>query len=166
MEIRRNRKISSPSVSKTLPGPSECGREKIQSNRIMLSTLVIGGLIWTSMFTPATVHADTREGPDQTATVALLKAKWEGFKAALAARDIPRALEEVAVSVRPRFKERFQAMEADLSKFAASLGPIGISWVEKDMAEGVTQRSHGGETYLHYIYWSPDADGVWRIIEM
>jgi hypothetical protein len=38
--------------------------------------------------------------------------------------------------------------------------------VADGLAEGVVQRVQAGKTYLYFIYWAPDADGIWRIIEM
>ncbi len=103
---------------------------------------------------------------DAPATIAMLQTKWEGLKAALAARDIPQAAAEIATGVRARFRAVFQALEADLSTIAPTLGAVSITKVAEGLAEGVVQRVQGGRTYLYFIYWAPDADGIWRIIEM
>ncbi len=103
---------------------------------------------------------------DRAGTVAMLETKWEGLKAALAARDISRALGEVAASIRARFLAVFQALDADLPTIAPTLGTVAITRVSEGLAEGVVPRVQDGKTYLYYIYWAPDADGIWRIIEM
>lgn len=103
---------------------------------------------------------------DATATVAMLQAKWDGLKAALAARDIPQATAAIAVGVRARFQAVFQALDADLPSIAPTLGAVAITRVTEGLAEGVVQRVQGGKAYLYFIYWAPDADGIWRIIEM
>ncbi|MFQ5741174.1 MAG: hypothetical protein ACE5JX_19395 [Acidobacteriota bacterium] len=103
---------------------------------------------------------------DQAGTIALLQAKWETLKTALAARDIPRATAEFAFGVRPRFAQVFQALDANLPSIAPTLGTVAITRVTEGLAEGVTQRVQGGKTYLYFIYWAPDVDGIWRIIEM
>jgi hypothetical protein len=103
---------------------------------------------------------------DMGGSIAMFRAKWDSFKASLGARDIPRALGEVAVGVRPRFQQVFQALEANLPSIAQTFGPVAITRVTEGLAEGVTQRVQGGKTYLYFIYWAPDADGIWRIIEM
>jgi sugar lactone lactonase YvrE len=103
---------------------------------------------------------------DQAATIAMFQGKWDAFKSALAARDIPRATAEVAVGLRPRFQQVFQTLDANLPTIAPTLGPAAITRVTDGLAEGVTQRIHGKKTYLYFIYWAPDSDGIWRIIEM
>ena len=103
---------------------------------------------------------------DQADTIALFQAKWEALKAALAAREIPRATAEFAFGVRPRFEQVFQALDANLPSIASTLGTIAITRVTEGLAEGVTKRVQGGKTFLYFIYWAPDVDGIWRIIEM
>ncbi len=103
---------------------------------------------------------------DQADTIALFEAKWEALKAALATRDIPRATAEFAFGVRPRFEQVFRALEANLPSIAPTLGTVAITRVTEGLAEGVTQRVQDGKTYLYFIYWAPDVDGIWRIIEM
>jgi hypothetical protein len=103
---------------------------------------------------------------DQADTIALFQAKWEALKAALAARDIPRATAEFAFGVRPRFEQVLRALDANLPSIAPTLGTVAITRVTDGLAEGVTQRVQGGKTYLYFIYWAPDVDGIWRIIEM
>ena len=103
---------------------------------------------------------------DTVTTMAMFERKWDTFKAALAARDIPRATGEFALGVRPRFQQVFQALAPVLPTIAPTLGPVAITQVREGLAEGVTQRVQGGKMYLYFIYWAPDADGIWRIIEM
>ena len=123
-----------------------------------------GGVPLCSLVIAVSQHPD--RGWAQVDVDALLQTKWEGMKAALAARDIPRALGEVAVGVRSRFQTVFQALEADLPTIAPTLGTASITSVSEGLAEGVIQRVQGGKTYLYFVYWAPDPDGIWRIIEM
>ena len=103
---------------------------------------------------------------DKATTMAMFQSKWETLKAALAARDIPRATSEFAPGVRSRFEQVLRALDPALPTIAPTLGPVTITRVTDGLAEGVTQRLQGGKTYLYFIYWAPDVDGIWRIIEM
>jgi hypothetical protein len=96
----------------------------------------------------------------------MFQAKWETMKTALAARDIPRATTEFAFGVRDRFRAVFQALAPALPTIAPTLGTLAITQVTEGLAEGVVQRVQDGDTFLYFIYWAPDADGIWRIIEM
>jgi sugar lactone lactonase YvrE len=103
---------------------------------------------------------------DKAAISSQLRGQWDMLVGALADGKLPKALEAIAEGKRTEYAAVLQALGADLPAILSTIGPVSLTRVTGDMVEGVVQRTYGGKTYLHFLYWAPDSDGIWRIIGM
>jgi hypothetical protein len=89
--------------------------------------------------------------------------KWTSFKGALAQGDVEGALRLVAEPVRDSYRAVFQALGSDLPTIAATLTDLRLLSAQGELAETVTVRLEDGEPHVYFIYFVPDADGIWRV---
>ncbi|MGH7331184.1 MAG: Ig-like domain-containing protein [Candidatus Rokuibacteriota bacterium] len=97
---------------------------------------------------------------------ALLEAKWSALKEAFRRGDIDGALQAVAGEVRHRYRPVVEAIGDDLPAFALTVGDLHIISLRNGLAEAVTVRLEDGQRDVHFIYFAPDGDGIWRILSM
>lgn len=97
---------------------------------------------------------------------ALLEAKWAALKEAFRRGDVDGALQTVAGEVRSRYRPALEAIGGDLPTFALTVGDLQIISQRNGLAEAVTVRLENGQRDVHFVYFTPDEDGIWRILSM
>ncbi len=97
---------------------------------------------------------------------ALLEAKWAALKEAFHRGDVDGALQTVAGEVRSRYRPALEAIGGDLPTFALTVGDLQIISQRNGLAEAVTVRLENGQRDVHFVYFTPDEDGIWRIFSM
>ena len=93
----------------------------------------------------------------------LLRAKWDGMKAALSNGDIGEATNYIAEGVREMYDSNFNLMSSHLANISASLQDIESVRIKDGVAEYVMWAEQEGQTYSFYILFVKDSDGIWRI---
>jgi len=118
------------------------------------------------------VHTDTVGVVvlDQAVLDQLLKAKWNGMKAALVAGDIEGALEYfIEGRYRQRYSEVFSFIEANVpggvSADASNLPEPIFGEMEGSIATYVLPREEDGTMIEYNLYFVKDNSGLWRILE-
>jgi hypothetical protein len=138
---------------------------------VLQSTYLTAGL-----YTPTLVLTDD-QGATYRATTVLqvfdkdmlgsqVRAQWDMLTSALAAGDVSTALGAIATGKRAEFAAIWQALGPELATIVPTIGTVRLTRVTSGLLEGVVQRTYAGTTYLQFIYWAPDVDGLWRIIGM
>ena len=98
---------------------------------------------------------------------ALLRAKWEGMKTALAAQDVNTALNYYTEETKDSYNELFTALYDQPPQIVQDMQDIQLIYSEGNMAKYRIRKSelYGGQTYeiTYYIYFGVDIDGIWRI---
>ena len=100
---------------------------------------------------------------DPAALDALLRAKWEGMKTALADGNIETAVSYIAESSREMYEFNFNLMSAYLSEISAGLHNIELLKVCDGMAEYNLLGEQDGQTHPFYLLFVKGSDGIWRI---
>jgi sugar lactone lactonase YvrE len=104
---------------------------------------------------------------DRAALDATLQARWTGIESALSAGDAAAALTHIVVEARDAYAEVFDALGSQLPLLGADMPVIQPVYFEGDFAKYRLRRQQlvGGTmmTITHYIYFSVDADGIWRL---
>jgi hypothetical protein len=103
---------------------------------------------------------------DRAALDASLRAKWAEFRAALARNDIEGALTVVANGEKDKYRQVFQKLAPDLPVIAASLRELVPGLFQESIMEYATTRDRDGQTFVHFVYFMQDEDGVWKIVTM
>lgn len=93
----------------------------------------------------------------------LLKGKWDGMKAALAAGNMSGAMAFITPGAQSRYRPGFEALGPDLSTIIESLPNIELLDMGQDSAEYVIVRPQNGQNRLYIIEFSRDANGLWKI---
>ena len=104
---------------------------------------------------------------DRAALDATLQARWTGIKSALSAGDAAAALGHIVTRGRDGYATLFTALGDQLAALGADMPPIQPVYFEGTFAKYRLRRQQrvGGTmmTITHYIYFSVDADGIWRL---
>ncbi len=104
---------------------------------------------------------------DSAALERVLQGRWSAFKAALTAGDAKAALGHIFESARHRYTDLFNAFGPRLSTLGTGMPAIMPVYFTEDVAKYRLRRDQevGGrpQTITHYVYFSRDADGLWRI---
>jgi sugar lactone lactonase YvrE len=103
---------------------------------------------------------------DRVTFDATLRLKWDSLRAALGRGDIDGALLLVANGEKDKYRRAFQDLSPDLAAIAAHLRDITPLSFDGGIAEYVTTRDHDGTTFVHFIYFLQDVDGLWKIVAM
>jgi parallel beta-helix repeat protein len=103
---------------------------------------------------------------DRAAFDALLQAKWAAFRTALGQGDINGALAHVAVGEHSKYRAAFQDLGPDLPSTASTLRGIVFVSFSGGIAEYATTQDRDGGTFVHFVYFMQDGDGVWKIVAM
>jgi hypothetical protein len=94
---------------------------------------------------------------------ALLKAKWEGMKVALAEMNVEGAVATFLGSSRERFRYIFTTLLSSLPDIAAAMRSIEMISLEGGVAEYRIKRMENVGEVTYYIYFVLDENGVWKI---
>jgi uncharacterized protein YkwD len=104
---------------------------------------------------------------DKTELDALLRAKWDGMKAALSAGDIEGALRLHQKALRDKYEAIYILLGNDLADKASQMQDIEFIYAAGDMAKYRIRRDHNIDgktvTITYYVYFSKDRSGLWKI---
>jgi sugar lactone lactonase YvrE len=100
---------------------------------------------------------------DHQALDAALRAKWNTFRAALAAGDIEGALFLVGEAYKAKYRRVFNDLAPDLPVVAATLRDLLEVSLSNDIAEFATTQDRDGSTFVHLVYFLRDIDGIWKL---
>ncbi|MBI4654073.1 MAG: adhesin, partial [Nitrospirae bacterium] len=90
---------------------------------------------------------------------ALLRAKWEAMKTALANQDVNTAMIEISENAQEIFRYNFELMQSILPTIVQGIGSITLIRAEDGIVE--YEMISGGQSY--YIEFVKDTNGIWRI---
>ena len=94
---------------------------------------------------------------------ALLRAKWEGMRTALAAGDVNTAVTNFNPLSREIYRKQFTNLTASLPTIAAGMGNIMLVKAEDDQAEFDMRDTIDGIEYSFYLLFVKGGDGIWTI---
>jgi hypothetical protein len=104
---------------------------------------------------------------DPAARDAHLQRQWVGLKAALTAGDPAATLPYFATAVRDRYAALFQQAATALPRLGTDMPPIQLVYLTDTVAKYRLRRLQAVEGSLewitHYLYFSVDEDGLWRL---
>jgi len=103
---------------------------------------------------------------DGTAFATFLRSKWTAFRDALGRNDIDGAVAFVADGEKVKYRSAFQRLSLDLPSVAAGLRDIQLLSFRGGIGECVTTQDRDGGTFVHFIYFMQDQDGIWKIVAM
>ena len=101
---------------------------------------------------------------DRGAFDAFLQGRWAAFRAALAQSDIDTAVTLIATGEQPKYRAAFQNLVPDLPVIAAALRGIVLVSFTGGIAEYATTQDRDGGTFVHFVYFMQDGDGLWKIV--
>jgi hypothetical protein len=97
----------------------------------------------------------------------LLRGKWEGMRTALANQRIDTAISYFVEETKPHYHDIFTALAAHLPQIVQNMQDIERMYVKGNAAKYRIRKDefYGGQliTMTHYIYFSVDGDGLWKI---
>jgi hypothetical protein len=98
---------------------------------------------------------------------ALLKAKWNAMKIALANQDVNGALNYYTEESQELYNELFTTLNAQLPQIVQEMQDIQLIYAKDNTAKYRIRASevHAGQTYeiTYYIYFVVDENGIWKI---
>ena len=104
---------------------------------------------------------------DKTGLDALLKAKWNGMKTALAASNIEGGLSYFLPQSKKRYREAFTAISADLPQIFANLPDAEMIYAKDGRVKYRVNRLHDINgtpvTITYYVYFVKNLQGIWQI---
>jgi hypothetical protein len=133
-------------------------------------TLPAGVFTFTFVFTDAGGHTFTNpvllEARDRAQMDQMFRAIWDGLNRALVAGDKEGAMRYLNGGAKRKFGPVFDALLPFMPEIVASYSPLQQSSLTNGIAEYAVIRSDGSKKRIYLIYFTQDADGVWRIDEM
>jgi len=93
----------------------------------------------------------------------LLQRKWQGFKDALRAGDIPTALLYIAQDERAEFRQMFENLTVPLSSIDQVLTAIRFVQIRGNTVEYEMLRTDNRGQLSYPVHFVLDRDGIWRI---
>jgi len=100
---------------------------------------------------------------DKAELDALLTAKWEGMREALAKNDIDSAVSYFDDFSKDAYRETFTALSTLLPQIAQELGDIQFIRMMRNSAEYDVRTIRVGKEYSFYLLFVRDEDGLWKI---
>jgi len=94
---------------------------------------------------------------------ALLKAKWEGMRQALAQNDINKAVKYFSESSKENYREMFTILSDNLTQIEQELSDIQFIGVTKNSVEYDIRITRDGDEYSFHLLFVRDEDGLWKI---
>jgi PKD repeat protein len=95
-----------------------------------------------------------------------LRAAWNGFTSALAARDTTQALQFFNAAAKTKYAPALNALSAQLPQIVGSFSSIKTVSLGSTVGEYALNRTIDGINRLFLIYFLQDTDGVWRLDSM
>jgi hypothetical protein len=161
--------ITNSTITYTGPAQPETLYSSVDEYRLKLTT---EGVYY---FTASVTGPDSNVYQDTVAIVvlntsqldALLRAKWEAMKTALANQNISGALNYYTEETKQLYNDIFTALNAQLPQLVQDMQNIQLIYVEDNTAEYRIRKDdvYGGQTVTitYYIYFMIDRDGIWKI---
>jgi len=129
------------------------------------------------LYMPTVVVIDTSGNPvtaraivqvyDRSGIDALLKAKWNGMKAALMANDVNRALSFFTETQQERYRTLFTLLNAQIAQIARDMQDIELISVVENRGKYRLRRTelYAGQmvSISFYVYFVQDGAGLWHI---
>jgi hypothetical protein len=104
---------------------------------------------------------------DEVVLDTLLKAKWNGMKAALIDGNIEQALNYYTEHSKEKYQRIFNLLGSNISAIASNMGAIELIYANEKIAKYriKTQETIQGQVYdiTYYIYFNKGLDGIWKI---
>ena len=104
---------------------------------------------------------------DEAGLDALLKAKWDGMKAALIAGDVEGAISFHHGVLTDQYESIYNLLGSDLPTLVQQMQDIGPVYTKGDRAKYRIKQDHTVDgqtvTITYYIYFSKDGNGLWKI---
>jgi hypothetical protein len=98
---------------------------------------------------------------------ALLRAKWDGMKAALIAGDVEGAISFHHGVLTDKYELIYNRIGSDLPTLVQQMQDIGPVYIKGDRAKYRIRQDHTVDgqtvTITYYIYFSRDENGLWKI---
>ncbi len=94
---------------------------------------------------------------------ALLRAKWNAMKNALANQNVNGALIEITEDSQEMFRYNFELMQSILPAIVQDMGNITLKALENNKAEYEMTVIQDGVERSYYIEFVVDSNGIWRI---
>jgi hypothetical protein len=98
---------------------------------------------------------------------ALLRAKWEAMKTALANQDINSAVNYYTEETKQHYNDIFTTLYTQLPQITQNMQNIQMIYAKDNTAKYriKTSEVHAGQTYdiTYYIYFVVDENGIWKI---
>ena len=94
---------------------------------------------------------------------ALLKAKWEGMKAALSRQEVEKAITYFTKRSRDRYKMIFNGIQTMLPSIVANMQTIEMIYLENGVAQYRIRKTEEAGFITYYIYFYYDENGTWEI---
>jgi hypothetical protein len=126
-------------------------------------------------FTATGTGADGNEYQDEVAVTvisrtemdALLKTKWEGMKARLAAQDVEGSVGYFSAATKEKHRRIFTALQPNLQSVAVNMRQIKMNDVRDSVAEYRISRTENisgvNKEITYFIYFAKDGSGLWKI---
>ena len=93
----------------------------------------------------------------------LLKAKWEGMKAALATGNVSEAVVNFSELSKAKYQQQFTALSTVLPQIASEMGQIAMVKSDGRLTEYDLRISENGNVYSFLLLFIKDRNGLWRI---
>jgi hypothetical protein len=155
----------------SVTGPSQPELLDSKENEYRFAMAVEGIYSFTVSVTApdGNVYQDTVSIPVMNTTQMdnLLRGKWEGMRTALANQRIDTAVNYFVEETKPHYHDIFTALDAQMPQIAQDMQDIQRIYVRGNAAKYRIRKdeSYGGQmmAIMHYIYFSVDNDGLWKI---
>ncbi len=103
---------------------------------------------------------------DLRAADAQFQAKWATLRNALARGDVEAAVTVVVDGQKDKYRGAFQRLGPDLPAVGGTLRDIRLVSFDGVIAAYATTQDRDGGTFVHFLYFMQDLDGVWKIVAM
>lgn len=97
---------------------------------------------------------------------ALLKGKWEGMKAKIAAGDVENVVQNFITSKQQDFRDTFTEVGVALPQLANYMSPVELVYMNDDMAKCRMTRTEfisGEPQTVEYVVYFIQENGVWKL---
>jgi parallel beta-helix repeat protein len=95
---------------------------------------------------------------------ALLKAKWDGMKTALANQDVEGALVFISENTQEMYRYNFELMSAILPSIIQTMSDIQLDDIRDGTGKYHMSAIQDGIEYSFYVEFTKDSNGLWKIL--
>lgn len=169
LSIEASFSFTDSSLTYTGPGEVESLDSTAYEYRVRMTTEGIYYFTAKVEDDQSNIYTDTVaiEVMDEAALDALLKAKWNGMKAALIDGDIQKALLYQYEGLRDKYEAIYNLLGSDLATKIQQMQDIELIYATGDRAKYRIKRDHNIDgqtvTITYYIYFSKNGSGLWQI---